>query len=168
MTRINKFCFNLGITLVILAQCDGYALATDDQQSITMKADKVEMNYETGTSVFTGNASATQGSSRITGIKIITHSADAKTITKIVSFGTPEKLATYQTTLKQGANEFNSKAEKITYSTNNKIAALEGNAYATHVDDTFSGPNVTYDAIRHVVSTSQSESGPSTIVFNPS
>lgn len=143
------------------------ALPNDKEQPVNIIADKVDMNYKSGVNRFQGNASATQGTTVLTGNIIVTYS-DGGHVSKIVAYGTNDKQATYRTVPKRGQEEFNSKADVITYLTLPRIAELKGNADAKHGDDKFNGPNITYNSLEQVVSTATSANGQSTITLNPS
>jgi len=85
--RNNSTLLALFITLLFPFQA--MALNTDSDQPMNIEADRVDIDDEKGTNIFTGNVVITRGSIRISGDKVVVYRDKQKNLDKIHSTGKP-------------------------------------------------------------------------------
>lgn len=131
------------LLLILLQPSSAFALSTDREQPIKIKADSVNINEKTGVSLYLGNVTFTQGSLILKGSKIVIHLIDGS-VGKIIATGKPASFQQQQDNTqelvqaKAGLMEYITKDERVYLSQNASVSQganlLKGNEieYNTH------------------------------------
>jgi lipopolysaccharide export system protein LptA len=127
-------------TLALCLNAPAFALDSDKDKPLDVKADHLEGGLQQELSVLTGNVHVTQGSIVGTGDKADIHQTDHQ-VTRVVMYGAP---ATFQQGLEQGG-VMKGRAKNIDYDTTTKHAVLTGDAVVEHPSGEARGEHLTYD-----------------------
>ena len=130
-----------------------YALPSDRDQEIRIKADEAEINEVDGYSVYRGNVTFDQGTIRISADQIEVLVADSEIIEIIASTNpTSTALAHYQQQPESDEGIVYADAREITYYAQEERLNMIGQAKLRQTDDRFSGELLKYDVKKGTVS----------------
>jgi lipopolysaccharide export system protein LptA len=130
-----------------------YALPSDRDQEIRIKADEAEINEVDGYSVYRGNVTFDQGTIRISADQIEVLVADSEIIEIIASTNpTSTALAHYQQQPESDEGIVYADAREITYYAQEERLNMIGQAKLRQTDDSFSGELLKYDVKKGTVS----------------
>lgn len=131
-----------------------FALSSDSDQPISLEADRVEIDDSQGISTYTGNVKLKQGSTRISGDKIIIYSGK-KGLEKLTAFGKP---AIFQQRPDGESRDVTAKAETMEHRVDIQNLVLTGNAMLDKGKDQFSGAKLEYDMKKNIIRASSVKS----------
>lgn len=154
------------LLLVLMLPAIVLARSSDQYLPYHIQADTIIYNRNLHTTVYQGHVHATQGSTRLTGDKVVVYtSKTGSKITLIVASGNPAHYSTLPN--KKPARLF---AEAVTikyYPLKNQVLLLKKARIAQN-HDLFTGPHIWYDMAKQVVvSTSPHGHGRTTVVIEP-
>ncbi len=109
----------LAASLVLLSQ-NSWALESDRDQPIHIKADRITVNEKQGVSFYQGNVQFTQGSLRVNGDEV-TVFLQGDTLSKVIVIGNPATLVQQPDHRQELVN---SKATRMEYDANKEIVYL--------------------------------------------
>ncbi len=141
------------ITVLLLPSLS-FALSSDRNQPIKIKADNVTLNEKTGVSIYNGNVIFTQGSLILKGSKIVIHQPDGK-VSKIIVTGKPASFQQQQDNVKQLVR---AKAGKMEFITDDERVYLSQNASVSQGENLLKGEQIEYNT-RNSTITAQKGSG---------
>jgi lipopolysaccharide transport protein LptA len=156
---------NLSTLLLCFIFSTCFALESDKGELLHVTSDSLTINHKTGDAHYLGNATAIQGSSRLTGAEIITHTGKNGRIDKIIALGDKNKQASYQTLPMPKQRVFSAHADTITFYANMQVAILEGNATGSQGKNHFEGPNLIYNLKEQEIRNKPGRNAQSTVVF---
>ena len=139
-----KFRLLALLNLMLLCSTACQALDSDKYQPLNIMSETSQTDYINNIISYQGNAIAIQGTTKLTGNKIMTYVDDNSQLTKLIAYGSDEVPATYSTLPRKKSSLFFGSANIITYLTDEKLAVFEQNAYAAFNENTFKGPNFRY------------------------
>lgn len=134
----NTFFF----TLLQSISFSAYCLSSDGNEPLQINADKTEINYFTGVTVYSGNVIATQGTTCLQADKVITYSDDKQQIQKIIAEG---DRAIYKTLPKPEQKPLIAKAKTIDYYPEKADVILSGDGEVVQGTNIFRGPKIYYN-----------------------
>jgi lipopolysaccharide export system protein LptA len=145
-----------------------HAASTDQDKPVTIEANGAQLDDQSGSSVYSGNVSITQGSLHITADKVTAYHKEGG-INKIVADGSP---ARYKQASDNKNGIVNASANIINYLTDEHKIVLVGNATLEQEGNTVQGQSITYDMKRKIGSaasakTSKQEDGRVKMIFQP-
>ncbi len=126
---------------------DGWSLASDREQSITIHSDTAERNEGKGTTTYAGNVVMQQGSMRIDASKVIIYNNKNK-VTKIVALGEPVR---YQQKPNEQDGLVIAEARRLEYNIRKETLHLIDNASLQQEGTSLSGNRIDYDVKQSVV-----------------
>lgn len=145
------------LNLLLLHSTACQALDSDKYQPLNILSETSQTDYINNIITYQGNAIAIQGTTKLTGNKIMTYVDGNSQLTKLVAYGSDDALATYSTQPRKKSSLFFGSANIITYLADEKLAVFELNAYAAFNENTFTGPNFRYYSERGEVLTTSSK-----------
>jgi lipopolysaccharide export system protein LptA len=134
-----------------------HALDTDKYQPLNIMSESSQTDYINNIITYLGNAVAIQGTTKLTGDKIMTYIDDNSQLSKLIAYGSDAAPATYSTLPRKKSSLFFGSANIITYLADEKMAVFDLNAYAAFNENTFKGPNFRYYTERGEVLTTGSK-----------
>lgn len=139
----------LSASLFFFSQ-NSWAIKTLDEE-ITISADYMQLNIETGNSVFTGNVEISQGKLTLTGDKVALKRKRLKNgeteIDKLTITGRP---ARYSHITNKGKT-INAESEKMVYTASIGKLVMTTNARLTQPENQVSSEKIVYDTIKQIV-----------------
>lgn len=160
--------FIVGIVLCFFSSVS-HAASPDQDKPVTIEANSAQLDDQSGSSVYSGNVSITQGSLHITADKVTAYHKEGD-INKIVATGNP---ARYEQASDSKDSTVKASAGTINYLTDEHKIVLVGNATLEQEGNTVQGQNITYDMKRKIGSaasntkTSKQEDGRVKMIFQP-
>ncbi len=133
-------------------------------ESLTITADSAIFKHNEGISTFTDQVKIQQGSTVITGKKMIAYTNHANKLTKLIIDGNP---ARYQTTPNVSQSNVYASAQQIYYFPSKKEVDLIGNATATQNQKIITGPHLKYFTEQKLVISPPNDIGQTTIIYPP-
>jgi len=168
MLQINKFSVITFIPLFIsmVQPSLAFALATDREQPIKIKADKVSIDEKTGVSLYVGNVTFTQGSLILKGSKVVIHQTDGG-VSKIIASGKP---ATFQQQQDSTNELIQAQAGKMEYITKDERVYLSQDASISQGDNLLKGNEIEFNTHTSTVTAKKSDANTNRvhIVIEPS
>jgi len=143
-----------------------YSLQKDNKEKIFITADSSIYNYKVGTNLFEGHVNAKQGTTHITGDKIITKSNNKHEIQEVIAYGDKE-LAHYWTIPKLGDKEIHAQAKIIKFFPLTSNVTLEQNVIITQGENNFHGELILYNMQEETITVPASAKGRAVLVYNP-
>lgn len=142
-----------------------WALASDQHQPIYMEADSVDIDEESGLSIYVGNVQVTQGTMRLLADKVTVYRVE-KEIERIVAEGKPVK---YRQQMDNDSQEVQGQAQTMEYFVTDERLYLIGEALLTQGRDNFRSDRITYFRHRSLVKAGASAKGKERVraVINP-
>lgn len=160
--------FTLSIAYCFFASAS-HAASSDQDKPVTIEANSAQLDDQSGSSIYSGNVSITQGSLHITADKVTAYHKEGD-INKIVATGNP---AHYEQAGDSKNSIAKASAATINYLTDEHKIVLAGNATLEQDGNTIQGQNITYDMKRKIGSaasnakTSKQEDGRVKMIFQP-
>ncbi len=148
----------LAASLVLLSQ-NSWALESDRDQPIHIKADRITVNEKQGVSFYQGNVQFTQGSLRVNGDEV-TVFLQGDTLSKVIVIGNPATLVQQPDHRQELVN---SKATRMEYDANKEIVYLIENAEVQQGPNSFAGDYIEYDTRNSMVSARKGETDDSRV-----
>ena len=130
-------------------------------EKIHVSADHMQLNIETGYSVYTGNVKISQGELVLTGDKV-TLKSDKEEIQRMTVTGKP---ARYNHVTKKGET-IEAESDSMVYTASENTLVMKGNAKLQQPDHKVTSQLITYDTLKKIViagtkdSTDSASSGP--------
>lgn len=145
-TKILPFC--LRIFLLLCVQTNSFAAdnTINSQEKIFINADYMQLNIESGDSVYIGNVKITQGELVLTGDKV-TLEQTSDEIERIIITGKP---AHYNHVTEKGDN-IQAESERMVYTTSRNELVMTGNAKLSQPDHKVSSQKIIYDTEKQIV-----------------
>jgi len=134
----------LTIVACIIASPTACALKTDSDKPMNISAHSLDILYEDRKSILTGDALITQGTTKLSGEKIIIYYDKNNKFEKMFAYGNKNTQAQYNTILDKNYSLFSSTADTIQYFNKNKLAKFLGDAHANDGTNNFAGPELEY------------------------
>jgi lipopolysaccharide export system protein LptA len=136
----------------------------DERQPITIQADELVSEEQTGQSVYTGNVTMEQGSTWVTGDKATVFHPERQ-LEKTIVLGQPAKFRRF---LPEQQQWVEGHADQITYSAQHRTVLLQGNAYVKQADkNSIEGQEIFYDLNAQTVKAYRSDKQPVQVIFDP-
>ena len=147
-----------GISLLALVS-QTWALSSDRNQAIDIKADRVEVNQVEQTSHYTGNVRLEQGSLKINADDVMVYMVKGK-LQKIVINGKP---ATFEQQPDNQKEIVTSKADNMEYYASEERLYLKNNAEVNQGGNHFRGDFIEYDTLTSTVKANKAENSSSRV-----
>lgn len=141
-----------------------YSLPSDENEPLLISADKTEMNYTTGITIYTGNVIATQGTTCFQADKITTYSDDNQHIKQLVAQG---KRAVFKTLPKIKQEPLIAKAKIIDYYPQKANVILLGDGEVIQSANIFRGPKIYYNAKSQLVISTPVKNERTNVIVQP-
>ncbi|KUJ72861.1 lipopolysaccharide transport periplasmic protein LptA [Thiomicrospira sp. WB1] len=136
----------------------------DESQPITVEADELISQDQTGESVYTGHVTMVQGSTRVSGDQATVFHPERE-LEKTIVTGQP---AHFRRFLPEQQAWMEGHADKITYSARERTVLLEGNAYVKQAEkNSIEGQKIFYDLKAQTVKAYRSETEQVQVIFDP-
>lgn len=117
------------------------ALPSDQQQPVTLEADRATYNERTGITTYTGNVLITQGTIRIEADSIVVNLTANRSIRDATAKGRP---ARFQQQISADKGLAKGEGQSIVYDAQTGIVTMTGNALLTQDGARFSGNSIRY------------------------
>lgn len=134
---------------------------------ITVEADQLELNQQTGVSVYQGNVQLQQQTMLLQAERLELHSKEGQ-IQKVYADGSPVHLQHEDTETGQITR---AEASHMEYHLSNGVMELKGNAHLWREGDEFSGNHLIYDTTNNLVKAfgdkGQDEQGRVKVILQP-
>jgi len=156
MFRINAY---LCLICVLLVSTPSWALRSDRNQPITIKADRVEVNEKTEISHYQGNVYLKQGTLVIQADSVYVYLKDGK-LYKIIIDGKP---ATFEQKPEDNKDIVQSSAQHMEYYALKQLLILKRDARVVQGPNNFSGDFIEYDTLNSTVKANKDEDSDSRV-----
>lgn len=149
--------------LCLMMMTASFGLTSDNQQPVTIEADKAYFDHTQGLSIYEGHVSAIQGASQLSADKVIAYTDNHQKLKLLIATGSP---AHYQT-------QPNHKPLILTHADTIKYAPLEqtvellGTAHAEQGQNKIDGPHLIYNMAQQSLSSFSLPAGRTRIVIMP-
>ncbi|WP_303901889.1 lipopolysaccharide transport periplasmic protein LptA [Thiohalomonas denitrificans] len=144
---MNRSAANLFWLLLVFAPSIAWALSSDREQPIHIRAASVEINEKTGVSVYTGDVNVTQGSMELTAEELIVYHENGE-VNRMEGEGKP---ATFRQQPDGAAHEVRGEALRIEYDADAEKAYLVGQGHVWRGNDEFLGERIVFDTVESIV-----------------
>jgi lipopolysaccharide export system protein LptA len=143
----NPFTFSLfGSLALILSSWSMISRADNTEEKIFLDADHVQLNIETGYSVYTGNVKISQGDLKLSG-DTVTVQQNKNEVERITVDGKP---AHYSNITEKGES-IQAESEHMVYTASNNELVMTINAKLNQPGNTVSSQTIVYDTKKKVV-----------------
>jgi lipopolysaccharide export system protein LptA len=143
---------------------NAYSLASDKTKTLYLASDRSQIDYKTGITVFIGHVKLDQGSTHLTGDKLIANLNAQHKIYKVVTFGNQAKYSTLQ---HPGEAIFHAEAKTLTYFPDTGQVYLDEKALTFQGNNKISGAHITYNTKKQQGIAKQTKHKRVTMVINP-
>lgn len=150
------FLGSLLVLLLLLLTGQAWALSTDREQPINIKADRLDVDDAKGLGIYRGNVVLTQGSARLNADVIRVYSNAQRELNRVEAMGKPAK---FRQLMDETREEVTGQALEIIYRVAEEYVVFKGRAYFWKCGDEFSGNQIEYFAPQALVKASQSKQG---------
>ena len=140
------------------------ALSSDAALPYYFKSDHLIYNNRRHQTIYIGHVHITQGTTKISGDKVIVQYGKNSRIKKMIDTG---NFAHYSTLPDNHPDRLYAQAKKITYNPITKIVVLEHQGKVTQEKNVFTGPHIWYDIAAGVVRTTPRKNQQTVIVIQP-
>jgi len=144
------------LTGLILLCAQQNALADKPVEKVLIDADHMQLNMETGKSVYTGNVKISQGELVLTGDKVTLEQKDNE-IKRITVIGKP---ARYNHVMENGET-IKAESERMVYTASQNKLVMTINASLQQPDNMVSSQKITYDTLKRIIIAGDSDSSSS-------
>lgn len=149
---VNKRLFSF---LLMIFSCTAFAVPFSLNQIedgiLDLSADKFEFNNTEGTIIYSGNVQGKMGNRELKSNQLIIYRNPEGQITKIVATGKPAHM---HGTPENSADIFDAYANEMEYDMQKDIIYLRGNARVERGGDRYEAPEIQYDMVNEIVSSS--------------
>jgi len=156
---------SLALALYILS-ISIFALPSDREQTLHIFANSSFFNYKTGIDIYEGDVKVDQGSTHLTGDRLITKKNAKRKIISAIAYGI-KKRAIFKTEPKSGDKPLIAMAKIIKLYPETSLVMLEEDVNVAQGENSFHGPIIIYNMKDQVVSIPPSKNGRATIIINP-
>lgn len=138
---------------------------------ITIQADHLEYNHQTGTVTHTGHVLVKQADKLLKADSLVIYnqpsSSDSSrpSLSKMIAKGTSKQLATFQGKMNDNKTFIEGRALSICYFPQTQKLILEGNAFLKKEHDTFTSPTIQFDLAASIVTANKNENSRPTLVI---
>jgi len=140
----SRFSIQLSIILALIVQTNVWA--AESPEKIYIDADYMQLNLETGYSIYTGNVNIKQGELKLTGDKV-TIQQSKEDVERITVNGKP---AHYNHITEKGEN-IQAESEQMVYTASESKLVMTGNANLKQPDHQVSSQKIVYDTEKNIV-----------------
>lgn len=137
--------YSLLTLLLLTAQANSWAAENTDK--ISIDADYMQLNLETGFSIYTGNVTITQGELKLTGDKVTVQQNKKNEVEQINVTGKP---AHYNHVTEKGEN-IQAESENMVYTASQNKLVMTVNAKLKQPDHKVSSQKIVYDTKKKIV-----------------
>jgi len=160
MSQINSAIKRLVVVLLpLLASSTVWALQSDREQPIDIKADRVEINEKTEISHYQGNVYLKQGTLIIQADNVLVYLKNGS-LFKIMIDGKP---ATFEQKPDDNKDVVQSSARHMEYFATRQLLILKKDAHITQGANNFSGDFIEYDTLNSTVKANKDEDSDSRV-----
>lgn len=139
---MNRKTMKIGMAAAgLLAAATAQALPSDQQQPVQLEADQVEIDDQSGVSLYQGNVVLTRGSIRMNADKMTVRSHDGE-FQRVELEGKP---ATYRWRPAEKGEEVQAEGRRIDYDVPAGLVTLEGGARLNQGENVFASEHILYD-----------------------
>ena len=155
--------------ITILCNKASFALETDTQQPLELKANSADINQSSHIGTYTDGIEFDQGTTHIRADKAITKTDANNKLTEAVIYGNKSSQAHYWSQMEKDKPELHAYADIIKYYPEKKVIKLIGHSRIKQGENSFTAPKITYNIDkRHIVSSSMANQKQKTvIIFHP-
>jgi lipopolysaccharide export system protein LptA len=146
MNKVLFFTLSTGLLLFTLLFTQSTSWAAEDAEKIFIDADHMQLNIETGFSVYTGNVKIRQGELKLTGDKVTLQQSNNE-IERITVVGKP---AHYNHVTEKGEN-IQAESERMVYTASKNKLVMTINAKLKQPDHQVSSQKIVYDTKKKIV-----------------
>lgn len=134
---------------------------------ITIQADHLEYNHQTGVVTHTGHVVIKQADKLLKADSLVVYNnaSSRSGLSKMVAKGTPKQLATFQGKMNDNQTLLEGRALTISYFPKNQKLILEGEAFLKKEQDTFTSPSIQFDLAASIVTATKNENSRPTLIF---
>ncbi|MBV1906765.1 MAG: lipopolysaccharide transport periplasmic protein LptA [Pseudomonadales bacterium] len=145
-----------------------WALPSDAEQPIHIKADKAEMAQKDGTATYLGNVRLDRGTMRVNAEKMVIELNENDELTRLTARGKNQNIqAHFQQQVEVNKPDVQADADVIIYFADKDKIELRGNAHLTQDENELSGELIIYDVRTGRVDASASPGEKLDIIFQP-
>lgn len=141
-----------------------HALPTDRQKPLEITAEYSHADMKKHVITHQGNVVAIQGTTKLTGDKLVVYLNDKNELISGIATGKP---ATYRTLTSEDKPEFYAEGDEIHYLLDKQLILLIGNAKVRQGDNTYEGPRLEYLTEQQIVTSPKSPQGRATMIIQP-
>lgn len=150
------------IALAVFAAPPTFALKSDAEQPINIRAASVDVNEKTGIAVYRGQVVMTQGSLRLEADRVDVAMRDSR-LERAQAFGKPARLRS----LSDAGEELQARATRIDYQAGARVVDLEGKVWLKRGADVFTGGTARYELGTQRFTARGANNGQVTAVIQP-
>lgn len=147
-----------------LITINAHAASGDKLQIANLVADETTLNYKTHTGIYRGHVKMRQGTTVITGDKVITYGDKNNRLIKAIATG---QLASYTTLPDNSKLPFIAAGQTLLYYPLAGFVEAIGQAKATQGNDSLAGPHIKYDINQQIVLSLPAKNSQTTIIIQP-
>ena len=155
------------ILLLLSVSITSFALPSDKNQVIQVKAGSADINQQTHIGIYKNNVQFEQGSTRIEAYEAITKANDKNQIISAIIKGKKGQQAHYQTMTEANKPPLHARADTIKYYPERHLIELIGNACVEQGQNIFKAAKITFDIQTHHVVSQSDKTQRTTITFYP-
>jgi lipopolysaccharide export system protein LptA len=145
-----------------------FALPSDSEQPIHIKADAAEMDQKQGTALYSGNVRLDRGTMKVNADTMTIKLNDNDQLTQLTATGAANgPQAHFQQKVETGKAEVIADADVIIYFADEDKIELRGNAHLTQEDNELNGQLIIYDVKAGKVDASAAPGQKVDIIFQP-
>lgn len=146
-----------------------FALESDNQKPLELKANTADINQSEHKGVYTNGIEFDQGTTHIRADKAITKTDANNKLIEAIIYGDTKNQAHYWSQMEKDKPDLHAFANIIKYYPESKIIKLIGNARVSQGENLFTAPKITYNiAKRHIISChTKDDTQKTVIIFNP-
>ena len=137
---------SIQLSLLLASIVQANAWAAENLEKIYIDADYMQLNLDTGYSVYTGNVNIKQGELKLTGDKV-TIQQNKEDVERITVTGKP---AHYNHVSEKGEN-IQAESEQMVYTASESKLVMTGNANLKQPDHQVSSQKIVYDTQKNIV-----------------
>ncbi|BAU47204.1 ABC transporter substrate-binding protein [Sulfurifustis variabilis] len=155
-------CRLAGFALALCAAPAAFALKSDANEPINIRAASVDANEKTGNAVYRGNVVMTQGSLRLEADRVDVAMRDGR-LDRAKAFGKPARLRSLADT----GEEVRAHATRIDYRARTRVVDLEGKVWIKRGGDVVTGATARYELDTQRFTARGANDGQVTAVIQP-
>lgn len=169
MSNTKRVKHLLSLCLVISLINTAFALESDNQEPLELRANFADINQNKHLGQYSGGVEFDQGTTHLRAHKAITMTNEKNKLIKAIIYGNQAVQAHYWTIPQLNKPELHAYANIIYYYPEKHIIVLKGNASIQQDANSMRADKITYDiAKKHVITSSKSkEPNQTIIIFRP-